>query len=632
MHPKGRRSIDRILRRSLIQGFETLAIGLGRGAAKPPTAPPQAAAKTANSFMPNAASARMKELASLVREHRRRYYILDQPTISDAEYDALEAELRALEAAHPNLADPDSPTRRVGAPPVSAFPKVRHTVGMLSLDKSHSAKELQAWEARVRSGLAPDARPIFSADLKIDGLSLALRYEGRRLVRALTRGDGDIGEDVTENARAIADIPLALPPAAPERLEVRGEVFLSRRRWEELNRQRDAAGETRFASPRQAASGTMKLLDSREVARRRLAFLPWQVLGAEDHTEAMRRLETWGFAAMPARVQGDLPTVLAFIERQRVARPKLPFDTDGIVLKVNALAHQMRLGATERVPRWAIAFKYPSTQATSTLLDITWQVGRSGRLTPVAELEAVELGGSTVRRATLHNPDELARLGVRIGCRLFLEKGGDVIPRVVAVVPDSIPPNTTAPALPTVCPACGGFVGREESRDANLRCLSTDCMAKREARLRHLASRSALNIAGLGHAQAAQLAASGRFQQPWDIFDLLQESDGGVAFLAGLERMSESRARKLADALRTTQTKPLARWILALGIPGVGKQTAERLAVAFPSLKHLWAAEDAALKNTAEAGLKLAESIRTFVALHPDLPARLSELGIKPTS
>ena len=315
---------------------------------------------------------RMKDLADALRLHRHRYYVLDQPTVSDTEYDRLERELLDLEAAHPDLADPNSPTRRVGATPIEAFEKRRHAVPMLSLDNTYSVSELEDWETRWRK-LAPDAEPRYAAELKVDGLSLSLRYEGRELVEALTRGDGETGELVTENARTIADIPLRLPSDAPEACTIRGEVFLSRKRWEELNRQRDARGEARFANPRNAASGTMKLLDSREVAARALSFLPWQALGLEDvgHAEAMARLGAWGFGVMPSHASGDLAQMQTFISEQAEGRLRLPFDTDGVVLKLLDPALQQRLGATDRVPRWAIAFKYPATQVTTTVLGIT---------------------------------------------------------------------------------------------------------------------------------------------------------------------------------------------------------------------------------------------------------------------
>ncbi|WP_243317875.1 NAD-dependent DNA ligase LigA [Geothrix paludis] len=576
---------------------------------------------------------RMKQLADQVRLHRHRYYVLDQPTVSDAEYDALERELRGLEAAHPELADPNSPTLRVGAPPIDAFQKRRHAVPMLSLDNAYSEAELREWEAKWRR-LAPEAEPRYAAELKVDGLSLSLRYERRELVEALTRGDGETGELVTENARTIADIPMRLPEDAPDTLTVRGEVFLSRKRWEELNRQRDARGEARFANPRNAASGTMKLLDSREVAGRGLSFLPWQALWdggpAEDHARSMVHLGAWGFGVMPAHATGDLEAMLAFISTQAEARLKLPFDTDGVVIKVLDVDLQQRLGATDRVPRWAIAFKYPATQVTTTVLGITWQVGRTGKLTPVAELEAVEVAGSTVRRATLHNADELARLGLRVGHHVFIEKGGEVIPKVVALVPGEEDRDLPAPEIPSVCPVCGGEVGKADDAEVAIRCLNPECPAKLVARMLHFGGRAALDIEGLGEALVEQLVTSGRFEQPWEIFTLLGEPMQGLAYLSNLERMAEKSAQNLMDALAAVRTKPLSRWLHALGIPMVGARTAELLAEAYHSLEALWGAEEARLQAVEEVGPKVAAALRAFAALHPDLPARLSALGIHP--
>ena len=574
--------------------------------------------------------ARMKELADQVLEHRRRYYVQDAPVITDAEYDALEIELRDLEVAHPELADPNSPTLRVGAPPIESFEKVRHRTPMLSLDNAYSEAELRDWNARMLRLLPADAGLEFAAELKVDGLSLSLRYENRMLVEALTRGDGEVGENVTANARAIADIPLRLPSGAPADVEVRGEVFLSRRRWEEINAERDLTGEMRFVNPRNAASGTMKLLDSRIVAERRLQFLPWQWLGAEDHAAAMNQLSAWGFTAMPGKVEGDLETVLAFIREQAETRLRLPFDTDGVVIKVRDAALQQQLGATDRVPRWAIAYKYPATQATTTVLGITWQVGRTGKLTPVAELEPVFVAGSTVKRATLHNADEVERLGLRPGMRVFIEKGGDVIPKVVAVVPGQ-DANALAPvAIPEQCPVCGGEVGKDGEGEVAIRCLNPECPAKLEARMLHLGGRSALDIEGLGDAMAEQLVASGRFVQPWDIFTILNFEGEGVPFVAGLDRMAEKSGQNFIEALKTARTKPLPRWIHALGIPFAGAKTSELLAEANPSLELLWNATEDQLQTVEEVGPKVASAIRAFAALHPDLPAKLQALGIHP--
>jgi DNA ligase (NAD+) len=454
-------------------------------------------------------------------------------------------------------------------------------------------------------------------------------------VEALTRGDGETGELVTENARTIADIPLRLPPGAPPTLTVRGEAFLSRKRWEELNRQRDADGEPRFANPRNAASGTLKLLDSREVAARGLSFLPWQALwpGSEagDQTSSMAQLGTWGFSTMPAHANGDLGTLLDFIADQAEARLKLPFDTDGVVLKVLDFGVQKLLGATDRVPRWAIAFKYPATQVTTTVLGITWQVGRSGKLTPVAELEAVEVAGSTVRRATLHNADELARLGLKVGHRVFIEKGGEVIPKVVALVPGEEARDLPVPVIPATCPVCAGAVGKTDDAEVAIRCLNPECPAKLVARLLHFGGRSALDVEGLGEALVEQLVASGRFDQPWEVFSLLQEPLLGLAYLAGLDRMAEKSAQNFMEALAAARTRPLARWLHALGIPMVGARTAELLAETYPSLAALWVADGDRLQAVEEVGPKVAAALRAFAALHPELPARLAELGVQPT-
>ena len=572
---------------------------------------------------------RMQELAAQVLEHRRRYFVLDQPILSDSEYDALERELRELEAAHPELADPNSPTQRVGAAPLESFRKARHRTPMLSLDNTYSEDELREWQARIHKAL-PGFAPRYAAELKVDGLSLSLLYEERVLVRAVTRGNGDQGEDVTENARTIADIPVTLPESAPALLEVRGEVFLSRRRWEELNRERDRQGEARFANPRNAAAGTMKQLDSRITAERRLSFLPWQVIGAASHSQAMDQLTAWGFNRMPAHAEGDFEALLAFIEAEREQRLQLPFDSDGVVLKVDDLALQTSLGFTDRVPRWAIAFKYPGLQATTTLLGITWQVSRAGKLTPVAELEAVEVAGSTVRRATLHNADELERLGVRIGCKVFVEKGGEVIPKVVAVVPGSVPADAPLATVPAACPVCAGPVGKDSDEEVAWRCQNPECPAKLTARLQHLGSRAALDIEGLGDALVEQVVASGRIQQPWDLFAQLQDPPQALAYLAGLERMGEKSAQNLLAALDRARTGPLSRWIHALGIPMVGARTAELLAEAFPGLRALWDAEETRLLAVEEVGPKVAGAIRAFAALHPGLPETLEGYGIQP--
>jgi DNA ligase (NAD+) len=483
----------------------------------------------------------------------------------------------------------------------------------------------------------------------------------------VTRGDGETGEVVTETARAMADVPLELPEGAPDALEVRGEVFLSRRRWEELNRERDLAGEARFANPRNAASGTMKLLDSREVAARRLQFVPWQMLvrrrklpedpargreqpewlGAEDHAASMRELSAWGFSAMPASAEGDIEAMLAFAEAQRDAKQRLPFRIDGIVIKVGQASLQRLMKDTSHHPTWAVAFKpFPPEEATTALLGITWQVGRTGKLRPVAELEPVEPDGSTVKRATLHNADELDRLKVRVGCRVLVKKAGDVIPKVVSVVPGSAPDDAPAPEIPARCPVCGGEVGKDAQDDVAVRCKNDECPAKLHARLRHFGSRNALDIEGLGGALIDQIVASGRFGHPWEILSLLggpgeaalspnslapgPHPPDSLAYLSKMDRMAEKSARNVLDALAGARTKPLWRWMHALGMPFVGARTAEGLADAFGSLESLWAAEDSALLAVEEVGEKILAALRAYFRAHPDLPARLAAMGVAP--
>ncbi len=574
---------------------------------------------------------RMRELVAAVLEHRRRYYVMDAPTISDVEYDLLERELRDLEASHPELADPNSPTRRVGAPPIERFEKAPHRTPMLSLDNAYTEVELRDWQARMMRLLPEGTKLDYAAELKVDGLSLSLRYEHRKLAEAITRGDGEVGERVTENARTIADIPLVLPHDAPDEVEIRGEVFLSRRRWEEINAERDGRGEIRFVNPRNAASGTMKMLDSRMVAERRLQFLPWQWLGAEDHAVAMNQLSAWGFIAMPGKIEGKFDDVWAFISDQAISRLRLPFDTDGVVIKVRDAARQQQLGTTDRVPRWAIAFKFPATQVTTLVHAITWQVGRTGKLTPVAELEPVFVAGSTVKRATLHNADEIERLGLRPGMRVFIEKGGDVIPKVIAIAPGENDGNFPPVEIPTHCPVCAGEVGKDEEGEVAIRCMNPECPAKLEARMLHLGSRSALDIEGLGDAVVEQLVASGRFTQPWDVMGILKFEGGGLPFISKLDRMAEKSGQNLLEAIEAARVKPLSRWIHALGIAFVGAKTSELLAEAFPSLQNLWDAKEGQLQAVEEVGPKVASAIQAFASLHPDLPEKLFNLGIQPT-
>lgn len=569
----------------------------------------------------------MRRLAEEIRHHRYQYYVLDQPSLSDGEYDAIEQELLALEKAYPDLQDPNSPTQRIGSQPVSSFNKLAHRPPMYSLDNVYNSDELRQWFDKIQRVLG--GVPLeFVFELKIDGLSLSLDYQDHHLVRAITRGDGDLGEDVTENAKTIIDIPLLLPKTAPASLQVRGEVFLSRKRWEELNALRDQQGEGRFANPRNAASGSMKLLDSREVAHRQLQFIPWQALEAPDHGKAMAQLATYGFARMPKAGSGGLEAIALFAEEVMTLRHHLGFDIDGIVIKVKDYDRQQQLGFTDRAPRWAVALKFPAEQATTTILSILWQVGRSGKLTPVAELSPVSLGGSVVKRATLHNADEIARLGVRVGHKVFIEKGGDIIPKIIALVPGQSLKNLLPTALPTMCPVCSGPVGKSEEEDVAIRCANLSCPAQLTGRMLHLGARVSLRIEGLGDALVEQLVATGRFREPWDLFTL--QGEEGVRFLAALDRMGDKSAENLVHQLGEAKEQPLSKWIHALGIPYVGTRTAEYLAAHFKSFDELWQSTSETLESVEEVGVRVAQAILDFIGRYPTLPTLLRQQGINP--
>jgi len=571
---------------------------------------------------------RIKFLVDQIREHRYRYYILDQPTLSDTEYDNLEQELVLLETQYPEWIDPNSPTRRIGSTPLSAFSKVEHVPSMYSLANTYSFDEIQEWITRMRRWISTDGLQ-FAYELKIDGLSLSLEYVKHALVRAITRGDGTLGEDVTENAKTISDIPLQLPREAPDHCIIRGEVFLSRKRWEELNRERDALNETRFANPRNAASGTMKLLDSGEVARRRLQFIPWQWISAEVHSQGMDDLSRWGFSRMPLYGTGDFKDLSNFINRVQPIRTTLGFDIDGIVIKVNDRTLQEQLGFTDRAPRWAIAYKFPAEQATTRIQNIIWQVGRSGKLTPVAELDPVSLGGSIVKRATLHNADEIERLALRIGHRVFIEKGGDIIPKIIARVPDDHSQDLPPLVMPTACPVCNGSLGKSDEGDVAIRCLNWRCPAQLEGRLSHLGSRMSLQIEGLGDALVQQLIESDKFQEPWDLFKLIEDPEG-ESFLAGLERMGTKSAQNLLSQLKLARHKSLAKWIHALGIPFVGGRTAEILAERYLSMERFSRCTWDELQAVEEVGPKVATAILSFFETYPHLSETLEALNVRP--
>jgi len=558
--------------------------------------------------------ARAAALRTEIEAHNHAYYVLDQPTVSDATYDALLRELQALEEAYPDLLTPDSPTQRVGTKPSEAFAAHAHRVPMLSLGNAFSYAELHEWDARVKRNLGLDAGEAiaYSAELKIDGLAVSLTYRDGALAVGATRGDGSTGEDVTANLRTVRGIPLRLRPGAPgAEMEVRGEVFLSHAEFQRINAEREAAGEPVYANPRNSAAGSLRQLDSRITARRRLTFFAY-ALGysaappPESQSELLVRLREWGFRTNPngALCRG-IEEVVAFCERWKDHRHDLDYDMDGVVVKVDSLALQEDLGQVSRSPRWAIAYKYPAEQARTRIEDIAVQVGRTGALTPVAHLAPVEVGGVVVRRATLHNEDEIRRKGLRIGDAVIIQRAGEVIPEVVEVLVAERTGTEREFVFPTRCPVCGADVERAEG-EAVARCVGIACPAQLAARVRHWASRGAMDIEGLGPAQIEQLLERGLITDPADLYTLTQPE------LLGLERLAEKSASNLLAAIAASKGRPLPRLIFALGIRHVGETVARLLAERFRSLDTLAAASEEELNAVPGIGPQIAASIHRF--------------------
>ncbi len=564
-----------------------------------------------------------------IRRHEHLYYVLARPEITDYAFDKLMAELRELEDAHPELITADSPTRRVGGEPVDELPQVRHATPMLSLDNSYNESELEEWYARATRGLGREPEGLV-AELKIDGVSLAITFERGVLARAVTRGNGEVGDEVTVNARTIRALPLALPEEVPL-VEVRGEVYLPREVFATLNRARREEGEEPFANPRNAAAGSIRLLDPRECAKRRLAFFAYQVPRAEGvpferHSQILERLAAWGFAVNPGwRRCTDLSGVHAFVSEWGEKRSKLPFDIDGVVVKVDDLEEQRRLGTTAKFPRWAVAYKYPPEGERTRVQGIVVQVGRTGTLTPVAELEPVFLAGSTVSRATLHNADEVARLDVRVGDLVWVAKGGDVIPKVVAVDPSARPAGAKAFRMPEKCPECASAVVREPGEVA-VRCPNRACPGVQRQRLFHFVSRAGMDIEGLGRRLIEQLLSAGLISDPASLWDLDAER------LAELPGWGEKSAANLLAQLGAARSRPLWRLLVALGIRHVGEKAAKVLASRFGSLQALARAGGEELEQAAGIGPTIAASVVAFFvdAENAALVRRLRQRGVDP--
>ena len=577
----------------------------------------------------------IEKLRGEIRRHEYLYYVLDNPEISDYEFDQLMRRLQDLERDHPELVTPDSPTQRVGGAPAEEFPKVRHSSPMMSLDNTYSVDELRDFDRRVRE-LSGRSNVEYVAELKLDGLSMALTYENGVLARGVTRGDGVTGEDVTANVKTIRSVPLRIEPkkleavlgARGERFEARGEVIMPRQAFDKLNAQREAAGEPKFANPRNSAAGTMRLLDSKIVAERKLDMFLYYLLAGErelfpQHWKALEGLRELGFKVNPhRRLSKSFDELLAYIQEWESKRDSLDYDIDGIVIKVNDTRLWPELGSTAKSPRWAIAFKYPARQATTVVRAIRAQVGRTGTLTPVADLEPVDVGGVTVSHATLHNMDEIERLGVKIGDTILLQRAGEVIPQVVKVVKQA--PEGREFHMPKKCPVCGGDVYRAEGEVA-YRCVNPSCPARLKESLLHFAGRRAMNIDGLGEALVDQLVDQGLVKDVAGLYGLTH------AQLAGLERMGDKSAANLMGEIEGSKKSELARVIFAIGIPFVGERTAQILADHFHSLDKLAKARDEELEEAHEIGPKTAEGIREFFQQKQNLQLieKLRQAGLR---
>jgi DNA ligase (NAD+) len=556
------------------------------------------------------------ELRQEIEKHNFHYHVLDNPLISDAEYDRLFRRLIELEKAYPELASLNSPTQKVGAPPLDKFTTVRHTLPMLSLNNATDPEEMEEFEARIRRFLRSTEPIEYNVEPKIDGVAVELLYVDGRFTLGSTRGDGIQGEDITLNLRTIRSIPLMLrmdKRKAPERFEVRGEVFLSRQAFQLMNREREEQGQPLFANPRNAAAGSLKQLDSTITARRPLDIFchgSGIISSAEfvTHREFLKAVEDWGLKTVPfSKICRSLKEIFSYQSEMEIRREELPYEIDGLVVKVNSTELQRRLGEIARSPRWAIAYKFKARQATTRILDIQPQVGRTGTLTPVASLEPVSIGGVTVKSASLHNMDEIARKDIRVGDTVVVERAGDVIPYVVQVLTEKRIGSERVFIMPEHCPVCGASVYREEG-EAAYRCIGISCPAKLKESLKFFGSRGAMDIEGLGEKLIDQLVERGMVKDLADLYHLTEDE------LAGLDRMAKKSAQNLLNALERSKEATLPRGLTALGIRHVGEATAKLLAEHFGDLPAIMEASEEELTEVREIGPEVAKSIAQFFA------------------
>src|SRR5277367_4473338 len=581
---------------------------------------------------------KIEALRDKIRHHEYRYYVLDDPEISDAEFDQLMIQLKKLEDEHPALITPDSPTQRVGGKPREGVVKAAHSSPMLSLDNTYNVEDLRDWERRVHE-LSGRKDIDYVCELKLDGMSLALIYENGKLLRGITRGDGTIGEDVTLNVRTVRSVPLSVSKeklkaaGIPADFEVRGEMLMPLAAFKKMNEDREARGLSVFANPRNATAGTVRQLDASVTAERRLDYFSYALLKDgrtyfDRHWKTLDALDAAGFKVNSSRkLAKDFDEVWKFIEQQEARREKLPYEIDGIVVKVDRTPLQDELGFTGKAPRWAIAYKYAARSGITQIEDILVQVGRTGKLTPVAALKPVPIGGTTVSRATLHNMDEIDRLGVKIGDWVEVERGGDVIPKVTKVIEDKDHPRGHKSFhMPERCPICGGHVVRTEG-EADHRCVNANCPAKLRETILHFASRGVMNIEGMGDALVNQLVETGMVKNVADIYNLTEEK------LLELERMGKKSAENILSEIENSKTAPLERVIYGLGIRFVGERTAQFLAEHFGSMDALMNASEEELQQVNEVGPRIAQSLVEFFheAKNRALLKELQEHGLRLT-
>lgn len=572
----------------------------------------------------------IRKLRAEIARHDHRYYVLDDPSISDREYDALMQKLKELEKEFPELVTTDSPTQRVAGQPLQSFKTVSHQAPLLSLDNTYSADELREFDARV-SKILEGQKYEYVAELKIDGLAVSLQYKDGRFHQGATRGDGTKGDDVTANIRTIKAVPLTLSPKAAvlQEVEARGEVYMPRQEFLRINKEKEEAGEPPFANPRNAAAGTLKLLDPQTVARRRLSIFIYGVGQAleklKDHYSTLEALKEAGFKVNPfIKLCPDIQSVIEYCDQWENKRDELDYETDGMVIKVNSFAQQKVLGSTAHSPRWAMAYKFPARQATTVLKDVEFSVGRTGVVTPVALLEPVLLSGSTVARASMHNEDELAKKDIHYGDTVFVEKAGEIIPQIIKVVPEKRPPRAKPVKMPRECPSCGEPLIRNPE-EAAWRCLNVACPAQVKGRIEYFASRGAMDIDGLGTAMVEALVNSGLIKDYGDLYSLRGEQ------LMKLERMGKKSAENLLQGIEKSKGNPFWKIVMALGIANVGAQVSRLLAQRYGSIERLQNAGCQDISQIYGLGGAVGSSVENFFANRKNLAVleKLKKTGVR---